>query len=202
MDGAARCDHCDLPGPIRADPARRAEAVLRPSWFAVTAQPRPDPNGPRIGDDRLTVTPRRARCVDCGAAQILLPTALTVRRADTPEVIGNAGREGEPGRPPDHCSRTGPAGLDSSAVAAPAGGDHPEWQHHRAVHRAVEHAAQVDRDLLVPPAPQRTPLGHALNLRIGTAVRYRQVLGPLYPLTIDPRRGVAAITPRTASSTR
>jgi hypothetical protein len=39
---------------------------------------------------RVTHTPRRARCGDCGRTQILLPTELTVRRADTTEAIGNA----------------------------------------------------------------------------------------------------------------
>ncbi len=34
-------------------------------------------------------TARRARCADCQVTQILLPTALTVRRADSPEAIGN-----------------------------------------------------------------------------------------------------------------
>ena len=43
-----------------------------------------------IGTDTLTVTPRRARCADCRVTQILLPTALTLRRADSTEAIGNA----------------------------------------------------------------------------------------------------------------
>src|SRR6476469_8572754 len=43
-----------------------------------------------IGADTVTVTPRRARCADCRVTQILLPTALTVRRADSTEAIGNA----------------------------------------------------------------------------------------------------------------
>lgn len=131
------------------------------------------------GNDRLTVTPRRARCVDCGATQILLPTALTVRRADTTEVIGNA-----------LVAKVNGAGHRSIAVALgrpvstvrrwlrQAGGDHPGWLHQR----GVAHAVQVDRELLVRPAPQRTPLGHALNLLIGAAVRYRQVLALDYPV--------------------
>ena len=43
-----------------------------------------------IGADTMTVTPRRARCADCQVTQILLPTALTVRRADSTEAIGTA----------------------------------------------------------------------------------------------------------------
>ena len=42
------------------------------------------------GADTLRVTPRRARCGDCGGTQILLPATLTVRRADSTEVIGAA----------------------------------------------------------------------------------------------------------------
>ncbi len=36
-----------------------------------------------IGTDTLRVTPRRARCGDCGVTQILLPSTLIVRRADS-----------------------------------------------------------------------------------------------------------------------
>ena len=43
-----------------------------------------------VGAQRVTHTPRRARCGDCGRTQILLPTELTVRRADTTEAIGKA----------------------------------------------------------------------------------------------------------------
>ena len=38
----------------------------------------------------LTVAPRRARCGSCARTQILLPTSLVLRRADSTEVIGNA----------------------------------------------------------------------------------------------------------------
>lgn len=35
-----------------------------------------------MGTERLTLTPRRSRCADCWASHVLLPTALSVRRAD------------------------------------------------------------------------------------------------------------------------
>jgi len=38
----------------------------------------------------VTVRPARARCTACAKTQVLLPTELQVRRADTTEVIGNA----------------------------------------------------------------------------------------------------------------
>jgi hypothetical protein len=77
-----------------------------------------------------------------------------VRRADSTEVIGNAlvanvHRAGH---------RTIAAALDRPVSTVRrwlrrAGGDHPEWLHHR----AVQHAAEVDRDLLVRPVRQRHP---------------------------------------------
>ena len=42
-----------------------------------------------VGADTVTVTQRRARCADCRVTQILLPTTLTVRRADSTKAIGN-----------------------------------------------------------------------------------------------------------------
>ena len=67
----------------------------RPALPAVSGCAAPFGNGRTrtvrgIGADTVTVTPRRARCADCQVTQILLPTALTVRRADSTEAIGNA----------------------------------------------------------------------------------------------------------------
>src|SRR5450755_1024645 len=53
-------------------------AALRPHGHGRTRTVR------GVGAQRVTHTPRRARCGDCGRTQILLPTELTVRRADTP----------------------------------------------------------------------------------------------------------------------
>ncbi|TQC41778.1 helix-turn-helix domain-containing protein [Rhodococcus sp. WS4] len=43
-----------------------------------------------LGAERVTVRPARVRCASCSKTQVLLPTALQVRRADTTEVIGTA----------------------------------------------------------------------------------------------------------------
>lgn len=43
-----------------------------------------------LGEARLRVRPRRARCAGCAATHVLLPAALSARRADTVEVIGTA----------------------------------------------------------------------------------------------------------------
>lgn len=43
-----------------------------------------------LGSTRVTTRPRRARCADCRATQVLLPATMTCRRADSTEVIGHA----------------------------------------------------------------------------------------------------------------
>jgi len=43
-----------------------------------------------LGAAAVTVRPARVRCAECERTQVLLPTALQVRRADTTEVIGTA----------------------------------------------------------------------------------------------------------------
>ena len=58
-------------------------------------------------------------------------------------------------------------------------GAHAEWLYQQCVQKVVA----VDRDLLTRLAPQRTPVGWALNTLIGAAVHYRHVLGlTYYPL--------------------
>lgn len=81
-----------VPCPLRAERILQAGTMccpgckgrLRPHGHGRTRSVR------GMGADTVTVTPRRARCTDCATTHILLPTALTVRRADTTEVIGNA----------------------------------------------------------------------------------------------------------------
>ena len=102
------------------------------------------------GTATLRVTPRRARCGDCGGTQILLPATLTVRRADSTEVIGAA-----------LAAKAGGAGFRAIAatLARPVStvrswlrrvpDAHARWLYERAVDRAV----QIDRELLVGPGP-------------------------------------------------
>jgi hypothetical protein len=156
LAGAMRCPGC--------------AGTLRPHGHARTRTVR------GLGAATLTVAPRRARCAECGATQILLPGALSARRADATEVIG-------------HALAAKAAGLGFRAIAAkldrPASTvrrwlrrvpeRHAEWLYRR----AVEHCARIDRELLVRPAAQPTLLGHALNLLAGVAVRYRDLFG--YP---------------------
>lgn len=133
------------------------------------------------GTATLRVTPRRARCGGCGGTQILLPATLTVRRADSTEVIGAA-----------LAAKAGGAGFRAIAatLARPvstvrswlrrAPDQHARWLYERAVQRSVE----IDRELLVGPGPYPTVLGQyptvlgqALNLLAGAALRYRERLG-------------------------
>ena len=126
------------------------------------------------GTATLRVTPRRARCGDCGGTQILLPATLTVRRADSTEVIGAA-----------LAAKAGGAGFRAIAatLARPVSTvrswlrripeRHARWLYERAVDRAVK----IDRELLVGLAQYPTVLGQALNLLAGAALRYRERLG-------------------------
>jgi hypothetical protein len=153
LGGELPCPHCD--------------GVLRPFGHGRTRIVR------GLGSARLTVTPRRARCAGCGRTQILLPTALTVRRADSTEVIGNA-----------LVAKAQGAGVRSVAARFDrpestvrrwfrgAGERHAHWLYRRGIDRGVA----IDRELLVNPAPEPTTLGHALNLLIGAAHRCRQRL--------------------------
>ena len=59
-----------------------------------------------------------------------------------------------------------------------ARGAHADWLYQQGVQKVVA----VDRDLLTRLAPQRTPLGWALNTLLGAAVAYRRVLGLTDPL--------------------
>lgn len=146
----------------------RCQGWLRPHGHGRTRTVR------GVGADTVSVTPRRARCADCLGTQILLPTALTVRLADSTEVIGTA-----------LVAKANGAGFRTIAtrLGRPASTvrrwlrrvpeSHAQWLYQR----AVERAAQIDRELLLRPARQKTLLGHALNLLAGAALRYRQRVG-------------------------
>ena len=127
----------------------------------------------------MTVTPRRARCADCRVTQILLPTALTVRRADSTEPIGNALVAHARGA--GHRSIAARFGRPESTVRRWLRGvrdPHAQWL----CRRGVDRDAAIDRELLVRPVPKRTTLGHALNLLAGAALRHRDRFDPAVPL--------------------
>lgn len=143
----------------------RCAGRLRPYGHARTRTVR------GLGSDRLTVTPRRARCADCSATQVLLPAALTCRRADSTEVIGHALAAKAAGAG----FRTIAARLDRpvSTVRAwlrRAPERHAAWLYRQ----GVQHCHRIDPELLVRPAPQPTLLGQTLNLLAGAALTFRQ----------------------------
>lgn len=123
---------------------------------------------------KLTVRPRRAECAGCGRTQILLPTALTARRADSTAVIGAAlaaRADGEGYR--RIAARLGRPLSTVRNWLRRVPDPHVEWLWQRGVQRAVE----IDRELLAGRARQKTTLAHALNLLAGAALRYRQRFG-------------------------
>lgn len=122
----------------------------------------------------LTVRPRRAECAGCGRTQILLPTTLTARRADSTAVIGAAlaaRADGEGYR--RIAARLGRPVSTVRNWLRRVPDSHVEWLWQRGVQRAVE----IDRELLAGPFEGRSPLWRALNLLVGVALAYRQRLG-------------------------
>jgi hypothetical protein len=167
---------------------QRAEHALRSGQMPCprcTGRLRPHGHGRArtvrgLGSELVTVTPRRARCADCQATHILLPAALSVRRADTTEVIGTA-----------LLLKVHGAGFRTIAdrIGRPAStvrrwlrrvpDDHARWLHQQ----AVQFAFTIDKELLAlpPRIPQPSPLEQALDLLAGAALRYRQRLGLTFP---------------------
>jgi transposase-like protein len=123
--------------------------------------------------------------------QILLPTALTLRRADSTEAIGNVlvAKAGGAG----YRSIATRFGRPESTVRRWLRGvrePHAQWLYRRGVDRA----AAIDRELLVRPAPQRSVLGRSLGI----------VTSPTKPSLRRPRnrfRSSSTLTPSTAGRT-
>ena len=74
----------------RAAAARRRHRLPGMQRDAASARPRPDPHRARCRGAAGHPHAPQSQVRDCGRTQILLPTELTVRRADTTEAIGNA----------------------------------------------------------------------------------------------------------------
>jgi transposase-like protein len=146
----------------------RCPGRLRPYGYGRTRTVR------GLGDDRVSVTPRRARCPDCAATQILLPATLTVRRADSTETIGTALLAKAHGAGFRTIAAT--LGRPASTVRRwlrRASEPHAQWLWRKGVQRACE----IDRELFTGQPLQQTTLWHALNMLGGAALRYRQRLG-------------------------
>ena len=119
----------------------------------------------------LRLRPRRARCPGCGRTQVLLPGSVLPRRADATAVIGAA-----------LAARA--AGRGSAAIAAqlhrPAStvrrwlagvrGDHLSWLRRS----GVEHAVDLDPQVLVEEGYQPGELAQALSALVAAAVAWRR----------------------------
>ncbi|WP_218063382.1 helix-turn-helix domain-containing protein [Arthrobacter sp. SDTb3-6] len=115
--------------------------------------------------------PRRARCAACARTQVLLPAALSLRRADTVEVIGTA-------------LAAKAAGFGYRTIAAHMGRPvstvrrwlrrvpetHVQWL----CEQAVQHVFRLDPDILVRPRQWPSLLGWSLNVLAGAALAYRK----------------------------
>lgn len=100
LAGEIPCPHCSTP--------------LRPHGHARHRTVR------GLGQERLTVQPRRARCADCGRTQVLLPAALALRRGrHCGGYRDRAGGQGCRQRPPHDRRPAGPASLHGAALVAP-----------------------------------------------------------------------------------
>ena len=149
--GALSCPHCA--GPLRPYGHARIRAVRG------------------LGTATLTAKPRRARCTDCRATQVLLPATMTCRRADSTEVIGHALAAKAAGA--GFRTIASVLGRPPSTVRAwlrRATPRHAAWLYEQ----ALLHCRQLDVELLVRPAPQPSLLGRALNLLAGAALRHRE----------------------------
>jgi len=131
------------------------------------------------GPTTLALRPRRARCRTCRVTHVLLPAAVTPRRADTTAVIGSALLASARGTG----YRRIAAQLDRPlstvrrwirAVREPG---HVEWL--RA--QAVDWLALVDRDVLGGLRPEATRLGEALTALAAAAVTLRARVAPRVP---------------------
>lgn len=147
-------------------------APLRPYGYARTRTVR------GLDDARLKVRPRRARCAGCAATHVLLPAALSPRRADAVEVIGAALAAKATGSGYRTIAKR--LGRSASTVRrwlrrAPQA--HARWLQEQ----AVQHAFRLDPDILVRPKPWPTTLGWGLNILAGAALAYRRVLDSEVP---------------------
>ena len=158
LAGGVPCPHCSAP--------------LRPHGHARTRIVR------GLGQERLTIQPRRARCADCRRTQVLLPAALARRRTDTVEVIGTALAAKAAGG--GH--RTIATELDRPLTTV----RHwlrrvPEKHVHWLYEEAVQHAFRLNPDMLFRPKHWPSLLGWSLNILAGAALAFNRLASTELP---------------------
>jgi hypothetical protein len=130
------------------------------------------------GSMTLTLRPRRARCVVCGATQVLLLGSVLSRRADTIAVIGTAllaSTRGAGYRRIAQDSGRPPSTVRRWLRSVP--GAHTDWLHAQGV--AWIH--DVDREVFATITPAPTRLGDALTALAAAAGAIRARLTPHVP---------------------
>lgn len=159
LAGRMRCPRC--PGALRPHGWARRRTVRGP------------------GEQRLAVTPRRARCPDCRSTHVLLPGELVPRRADSASVIGQAlvdkalghgwrSIAERAGRPESTVRRWLRAAPDSHAS--------------RLQQRAEQAAVRLEPDLIDPWSAPRDRLAAALDILLRTAEAWRRRISSPPPL--------------------
>ncbi|MCQ9163984.1 helix-turn-helix domain-containing protein [Arthrobacter sp. STN4] len=151
-------------------------APLRPHGHARTHTVR------SVGQERLTVQPRRARCSGCRRTQVMFPASLSFRRADSVEVIGTAlaAKAGGQG----HRTIAAMLGRPVSTVRrwlrrVPE--THVRWLHEQ----AVMHAFRLNPEMLAGLKQWPSLLGRSPNILAGAALANRQRVDPGMPLWIS-----------------
>ena len=112
------------------------------------------------GHTTLALRPRRARCRTCRVTHVLLPTAATLRRADTTAVIGSAllARARGTGYRRIAAQLDRPLSTVRRWVRAVRDPAHVEWLRTQ----GMVWLSRVDLDVINTLAPQATRLGDAL----------------------------------------
>jgi hypothetical protein len=173
MIGIADPDQAENALAAGALPCPRCGRPLRPWGHASTRTVRDH------GPTTLTLRPRRARCRTCRMTHVLLPAAVTVRRADTTAVIGSAlvasARGSGYRRIAAQLDR--PLSTVRRWIRAVRDPDHIEWL--RA--QGVGWLAQLDHDVLGGLRPEATRLGEALTALAAAAVTLRARVAPRVP---------------------
>ena len=128
------------------------------------------------GTTTLALRPRRARCRACRVTHVLLPTAATLRRADTTAVIGSALLASARGtgyrRIAAELDR--PLSTVRRWVRAVRDPGHVEWLRTQ----GMVWLSRVDLDVINTLVPQPTRLGDALTALAAAALTLRARVVP------------------------
>ena len=131
------------------------------------------------GTTTLALRPRRARCRTCRVTHVLLPTAATLRRADSTAVIGSALLASARGtgyrRIAAELDR--PLSTVRRWVRAVRDPDHVEWLRTQ----GMVWLSRVDLDVINTLVPQATRLGDALTALAAAALTLRARVVPHVP---------------------